>query len=66
MGEEHKVGIRNARRDAISTLKDFQKEGDVTEDESRRAQKTIQEMTDGRTKEIDALLAAKEEELLTI
>lgn len=66
MGEEHKVRVRNARRDAISALKDFQKDGDITEDESHRGQKTVQDLTDQRTKEIDALLDSKEEELLTI
>ena len=66
MGEEHKVGIRNVRRDAISTLKEFQKEGDITEDDARRGQKSIQDLTDQRTKEIDELLESKEQELLKI
>ena len=66
MGEEHKVGIRNVRRDGISTLKEFQKEGDITEDDARRGQKSIQDLTDQRTKEIDELLESKEQELLKI
>lgn len=66
MGEEHKVGVRSGRRDAIAMLKDLEKSGDVTEDESRRGQKKIQEMTDELVKQVDQALEAKEEEILTI
>ena len=66
MSEDHKVGVRNARRDGISMLKDLEKDGDVTEDESRRGQRQIQEITDEFTAKIDAALSAKEEEILTV
>ena len=65
-GEDHKVGVRSARRDAIAMLKDFEKDGDLTEDESRRAQAKIQKLTDDYTARIDHSLSAKEEEILRI
>ena len=66
MGEEHKVGVRNGRREAISMLKDLEHSSEITEDESRRSQKKIQDMTDELTRKIEETLAAKEEEILTL
>ncbi len=66
MGEEHKVGVRNGRRDAMSLLKELEKSGDIAEDECRASQKKVQDMTDDYAKRIDELLASKEEEILTI
>ncbi len=66
VAEEHKVGVRGARRDAIAMLKDLQKEGTVTEDESKRGQKKIQDVTDAGTSEIDKSVVVKEEEILRI
>src|SRR5262245_52577469 len=65
-GEDHKVGVRNARRDAIAMLKSMEKDGDVTEDDSRKGQTKIQELTDEFTKKIDAMMAAKEAEILHV
>jgi len=64
--EEHKVAVRGARRDAIAMLKDLENDGDVSADDSRRAQKKVQDLTDEYTGKIDALLAAKEEEILRV
>ncbi len=66
LGEDHKVGVRTGRRDAISLMKEMEKDGDVTEDESHRGQKLVQGMTDDFTKQIDQLLDAKEQEILTL
>ena len=65
-GENAKVAIRNIRRDANSTLKDLEKEKDISEDEERRAQEEIQKLTDKHVKEIDQILAEKEKELMEI
>jgi ribosome recycling factor len=66
MAEDHKVGVRNARRDSVSMLKDLQKEGGVSEDDSKHAQKKVQTLTDEFTARIDEVADAKEEEILTI
>ncbi len=66
MAEEHKVGVRNARRDALNMLKDLQKDGEITEDASRQAQKKAQTLTDDLSARVDGAVEAKEEEILTI
>jgi len=65
-GESAKVAIRNIRRDANSTLKEFEKEKEISEDEERRAQDEIQKLTDSHVKEVDNLLAIKEKDLMEI
>ena len=65
-GEGGRVAIRNIRRDAISDLKELQKEGEITEDELRKAEEQMQKLTDKHVAEVDALLDAKEQELLEI
>jgi ribosome recycling factor len=66
MGEEAKVRIRSARRDAIETLKKGQKEGFITEDDLRRLEKEVQNLTDKSVAEIDQHIASKEKEVLTV
>lgn len=66
LAEEHKQGVRHARRDAISMLKDLQKEGSIDEDESRRGQSKVQDLTDAATTEIDKQVETKEEEILRV
>ena len=66
MAEDHRVGVRNARRDSVSMLKDLQKEGGVSEDGSKQAQKKVQALTDEFTVRVDEVADAKEEEILTI
>lgn len=64
LAEDGRVAIRNVRRhikDDIEAL-----EGDVSEDDVRRAEKTLQEMTDAHVHKIDGMLAKKEEELLEV
>ncbi len=64
--EHARVAIRNIRRDANSDLKELLKEKEISEDEERRAQERVQKLTDQAIKEIDALLAEKENELMEI
>ena len=65
-GEEAKVAIRNLRRDALEAAKKQQKKSEITEDDLKDAEKTIQDLTDKYTKNIDELVAAKEKELMAI
>ena len=64
--EEGKVAIRNIRRDAVETFKARKKNSEITEDDMKIAEKDIQKMTDDMCKEIDELLAKKEQELLAV
>ena len=64
--EDHKVGIREARRDALSMLKDRVSDGSVPQDDGRQAEKKIQVLTDDHTKRIDEMMGAKEGEILQV
>lgn len=65
-GEQAKVAIRNIRRDANSDFKSLLKEKEISEDEARAAEDTIQKLTDKYTAEVDKLVEAKEQDLLAI
>ena len=65
-GEHAKVAVRNLRREANDQFKKMLKDKAVSEDDERRAQDDIQKLTDRHIVEIDKLLAAKEQELLTV
>ncbi|WP_018132528.1 ribosome recycling factor [Effusibacillus pohliae] len=66
MAEEARVAVRNIRRDINEDIKKLEKSGDISEDESRRAQEKVQATTDRYIGEIDKLLAAKEEEIMEV
>ena len=66
LAEEGRVGIRNVRRDANDHLKKAEKEGEISEDNSKRAVSNVQEMTDKYIKEIDELVKSKETEIMTV
>jgi ribosome recycling factor len=66
VGEEGKVAVRNIRRDVMHDLRELKKEGEVGEDDERRAETDLQKHTDAATKEVDSLLKAKEEEILEV
>ena len=66
VAEEGRIAIRNVRRDVISDLRELKKDGDVGEDDERRAEAELQKTTDSATGEIDALMKGKEEEILTV
>jgi len=65
-GEDAKVAIRNIRRDAIQHLKDLLKEGEVGEDQEKRASEEVQKMTDKAVSDIDKLVADKEKDLMAV
>lgn len=65
-GEEAKVAVRGARRDANDKLKKGQSGGDLTEDEQHRGQSEVQKMTDGAIGEIDRILEGKEKEIMEV
>ncbi|MGH0035359.1 MAG: ribosome recycling factor [Myxococcota bacterium] len=65
LAEDHKVGVREGRRDALSMLKDLQSDG-LSEDDRRRAEKQVQDVTDDFVKKIDELSAQKEKEVLEV
>ncbi|KTD82244.1 ribosome recycling factor [Legionella waltersii] len=65
-GEQGKVSIRNVRRDANAQLKDLVKEKAISEDDERRAGELIQKLTDKYIAEVDAILVAKEKDLMEI
>ena len=67
LAEEGRVAIRNVRRDVNESLKQKQKDGEISEDEFHRAHdKTVQELTDEHIHEVDHVLAAKERELMEV
>lgn len=66
MGEDAKISIRNIRRDANDKAKEMKKKGEMTEDEQKASEKTVQELTDKYIKEIDALTAKKNKEIMEI
>ena len=65
-GENAKVAIRNIRRDANDELKTMEKDKEISEDEKRVAEDEIQSITDKYTKELDAIIKKKEDELMEI
>jgi len=66
MTEEAKVSIRNIRRDANDKAKDMKKKNEMTEDEQKASEKSVQDLTDKYIKLLDAAGAAKEKEIMTV
>ena len=65
-GENIKVTIRNARREAVDALKKAQKNEGMSEDTEKEAEGEVQKVTDKRVKSVDEVVAAKEKEILTV
>jgi ribosome recycling factor len=65
-GENAKVAVRNIRRDAMTHVKQLLKDGDVSEDDDKRAEKEIQALTDKSVGDIDRLVAEKEKDLMSV
>lgn len=65
-GEEAKVAVRGARRDANDKLKKAQGSSDITEDDLHRGQAEVQKMTDASIADIDKILEAKEKEIMEV
>ena len=64
--EQARVAVRNIRRDANHHLKELVKKKDISEDDERRAEETIQRLTDDNIARIEEVLAAKEKDLLEV
>jgi ribosome recycling factor len=64
MCEDHKVSVRNVRRDSNELLKSLKKDGDISEDEAFKAQDEVQKITDEHVKLIDECYTKKEKEIL--
>lgn len=65
-GENAKVAVRNVRRDALHQIKELLKDKKITEDEERRAEEDIQKHTDKFVKDVDSVVKAKEDELMSM
>lgn len=66
MGEEARVAIRNIRRDANDAIKKQKKDGDMTEDEQKASEKSVQDLTDQYIKLVDSITAKKDKEIMQI
>lgn len=66
MGEDAKVAIRNIRRAANDDIKKQKKDGFLTEDDVKDAEKTVQDITDKYIKNIDGLSSVKEKEIMKV
>ena len=66
MGEDSRVAIRNIRRDANDEIKKLKKDGEMTEDEQKAGEKSVQDLTDRYIKKIDEITSKKEKEIMQI
>ncbi|MDO5435147.1 MAG: ribosome recycling factor [Clostridia bacterium] len=64
--EETKVAIRSIRRDAIEQIKKLKKNSEITEDDQHKAEEDMQKLTDKAIKDVDAIYAAKEKEIMEV
>ena len=62
--EQARVAVRNIRRDAMDAVKKMQKDGDISEDEQKKYETEIQNLTDTTIKAMDEMLKAKEQEII--
>ena len=65
-GENGKVAIRNIRRDAMDYIKKLKKNSEITEDDQKKAEKDLQDLTDKFIKKVDEACAIKEKELMEL
>lgn len=66
MAEEGRVSIRHARRESLDAFKKLEKDGTISEDDLKRYEKEVQQLTDQAIKQIDQHLQGKEQELLAV
>jgi ribosome recycling factor len=66
LAEEGRVAIRNIRRDVMHDLRELRDAGDAGSGDEHRAEEALQKLTDEKVKELDAVLKAKEEEILEV
>jgi ribosome recycling factor len=65
-GEDHKIAIRNQRRDAKELLEASEKDGDLAEDEAKKVMEKVQKETDDGVRKVDEIVAAKEKEVMQV
>ena len=65
-GEDAKVAVRNIRRDAMDYVKALKKKSEITEDDQKKAEKDLQDLTDKYIKKVDEACAVKEKELMEL
>ncbi len=65
-GEDHKIAIRNHRRDAKELIEAGEKDGDIAGDEAKKSLDKMQKETDEGIKKIDEIVAAKEKEVMQV
>ena len=65
-GEDAKVAVRNVRRDAMDYIKKLKKDSEITEDDQKKAEKDLQELTDKYIKKVDEACSVKEKELMEL
>lgn len=65
-GEDAKVAIRSARRDANDALKKAESDNAITEDDRRKGEQDVQKLTDDHVKKVDSMLEAKEKEIMEV
>ena len=66
LAEDYRVSVRNHRRDAIDLLKELEKDKEITEDDLRRSQEKVQDITKLYIERIDQVLKAKEDEIMEV
>ena len=66
IAEEGSVAIRNIRRDVMHDLRELRDAGETGTDDEHRAEEALQKVTDEKIQELDAVLKAKEEEILEV
>ncbi len=64
--ESARVAVRNVRRDGMDALKKMEKDGDISEDQSRSSSDEVQKLTDTYVKKVDEVLKAKEAEIMQV
>ena len=65
-GEDAKVAVRNIRRDAMDYIKKLKKDSEITEDDQKKAEKDLQDITDKYIKKVDDACGVKEKELMEL
>jgi ribosome recycling factor len=65
-GEDHKIAVRNERRDAKELIEAAEKDGDIAADEAKKALDKMQKETDDGVKKVDEIVAAKEKEVMQV
>jgi len=64
--EDGRVAVRNLRREGNELVKEFEKDGEISEDQAKKAQEDVQKLTDKYIKEVEEVLHAKEAEIMEV